>query len=147
MSGQNKSNRLIASNCDLRGCSGSDYCSACKNCSGCAHCNSGGSCGVCKSSSSNNHYSTPKRKKNSARSKPVQYYQYTTSKTYNADEPITIYKELINLREKPNTKSEVLESLLYGDTVIFIEKKGEWSKVKVEKTGTVGFIFSKLLNF
>lgn len=45
--GQEKQVKLLASNCELRGCSGSDYCTACKNCSGCAHCNSVGSCGVC----------------------------------------------------------------------------------------------------
>lgn len=47
MLGQEKPSKLLASNCELRGCTGSDYCTACKNCSGCAHCNSGGSCGVC----------------------------------------------------------------------------------------------------
>lgn len=48
MVGQEKPSKLLASNCELRGCTGSDYCTACKNCSGCAHCNSGGSCGVCR---------------------------------------------------------------------------------------------------
>lgn len=39
---------LFSENCESRGCTGSDYCSACKNCSGCKHCaKEGGSCGVC----------------------------------------------------------------------------------------------------
>jgi len=45
---QKASTKLIADNCESRGCSGSDYCSACKNCSGCKHCaKEGGTCGVC----------------------------------------------------------------------------------------------------
>ena len=46
---ENKVEQNIASTCEARGCSGSDYCSACKNCTGCKHCaKQGGSCGVCK---------------------------------------------------------------------------------------------------
>lgn len=121
MIGQEKQNRLIASNCELRGCTGSEYCSACKNCSGCSHCNGGGSCGVCKSSYSNSYISTPKRKKKSIIVTPNEYTK--TSKKFDVNESITIYKELVNLREKPSIKSKVLESLFYGDKVIFIKKK------------------------
>jgi hypothetical protein len=47
-SGQTSSKKLIASTCEGRGCSGSEYCTACKNCSGCKHCaKEGGTCGVC----------------------------------------------------------------------------------------------------
>ncbi|MDI9310439.1 MAG: hypothetical protein QM535_09500 [Limnohabitans sp.] len=60
---QIKSNKMIASNCSLRGCTGSEYCTACKNCSGCAHCNSGGTCGVCNPSEIK--VSKPKKKKRS----------------------------------------------------------------------------------
>lgn len=38
----------MASSCESRGCSGSEYCGACRNCSGCKHCaKEGGTCGVC----------------------------------------------------------------------------------------------------
>lgn len=47
-SSQTVSKKLIASTCERRGCSGSEYCSACKNCSGCKHCaKEEGTCGVC----------------------------------------------------------------------------------------------------
>lgn len=47
-SSQTSSKKLIASTCESRGCSGSEYCAACKNCSGCKHCaKEGGTCGVC----------------------------------------------------------------------------------------------------
>lgn len=61
-SGQTVSKKLIASTCESRGCSGSEYCSACKNCSGCKHCaKEGGSCGVCAP--------TPKKKTTSKKVK------------------------------------------------------------------------------
>lgn len=48
VSSQTTSEKLIASTCESRGCSGSEYCAACKNCSGCKHCaKEGGTCGVC----------------------------------------------------------------------------------------------------
>ena len=127
-------------------CTGSAYCSACSSCSRCAHCSNGGTCGVCSSSSSYSSYSTPKAKKKSKAS--TYYYKpIKETKVYYENEFITIYAEAINLREKPNTQSIILEKLGYGDAVVFIEKNGEWSKVKVEETGTIGFVFSKLLNF
>ncbi|PJJ07034.1 SH3 domain-containing protein [Flavobacterium sp. 1] len=127
-------------------CTGSVYCSACSNCSRCAHCSNGGTCGVCSSSSSNSSYTTPKPKRKTKTS--TYYYEpVQETKVYYENESITIYSETINLREKPSTKSIILEKLSYGDTVVFIEKTGEWSKIKVEETGTIGFVFSKLLNF
>jgi hypothetical protein len=130
-------------------CSGSSYCSACSNCSRCAHCSNGGTCGVCSGSSSNSFYTTtPKAKKKVKITTSTYYYEPVQETTvYYENESITIYSETINLREEPNTKSIILEKLSYGDTVVFIEKTGEWSKIKVEETGTIGFVFSKLLNF
>lgn len=75
------------------------------------------------------------------------YAPVESTKVYYEGESITIHSETINLREKPSTKSIILEKLNYGETVVFIEKTGEWSKIKVEETGTIGFVFSKLLNF
>lgn len=129
-------------------CTGSAYCSACSNCSRCAHCSSGGSCGVCSGTSSNNFYSTQKTyKKPKTTTSSNNYGSVESSKVHYEGDSITIYSEAINLREKPNTKSKILEKLSSGDTVIFIEKTGDWSKIKVEETGTIGFVFSKLLNF
>lgn len=130
-------------------CTGSAYCSACSNCSRCAHCSNGGTCGVCSPTSSNSYYNnTPKTRKRYKTTTSTHYYEpVEETRVYYENESISIYSETINLREKPNTKSIILEKLSYGDTVIFIEKTGEWSKIKVEETGTIGFVFSKLLNF
>lgn len=127
-------------------CTGSAYCSTCSNCSRCAHCSNGGTCGVCSSSYSNSSYTTPKAKKK-VKTSTYYYEPAQEARVYYENESITIYSETINLREKPNTKSIILEKLSYGDSIIFIEKTGEWSKIKVEETGTIGFVFSKLLNF
>ena len=136
-------------NDDNRGrCTGSAYCSACSNCSRCAHCSSGGSCGVCSSASSNSSYSISKTNKRSKTKTSSYYYApVENTKVHYEGKSITIYSETINLRQKPSTKSIILEKLNYGETVVLIEKTGEWSKIKVEETGTVGFVFSKLLNF
>ena len=129
-------------------CTGSAYCSACSNCSRCAHCSNGGTCGVCSGSSSNSSYTIPKIKKKVKTTTSTYYYEpVQETKVYYENESITIYSETINLREKPSTKSIIIEKISYGDTVIFIEKTGEWSKIKVEGTGSIGFVFSKLLNF
>lgn len=122
-------------------CTGSSSCSACRNCSRCGHCSNGGSCGVCAGSSSNTFYSTPSKKtKSNSNYKPA-----VKTEVYYKNQSITIYKEKINLRKEPSTKSAIIEILSFGDTVFFIEKNGEWSKVKVKETGTVGYLYTNLL--
>lgn len=128
-------------------CTGSASCSICSNCSRCGHCSNGGSCGVCRSSSSKSFYSRPKST-TKKKTKTATYYEPVTEpKVYVENEFIFVSKEMINLRESPNTKAEIIEELYYGDTVIFIEKEGEWSKIKSEKTKNIGFVLTKLLNF
>lgn len=125
-------------------CTGSSSCSACSNCSRCAHCSNGGSCGVCSGSSNSFYSSKPKRKSKSNNSN---YYAVPKeSKIYYENETITIYIEIINVREKPTTKSKVIQQLSYGDEILFIQKEGEWSKVKVDETGEIGYVLTKLLN-
>lgn len=127
-------------------CTGSASCSVCTNCSRCAHCSNGGSCGVCGGGSSNSFY-TSKPKRETRSTTPTYYYTAPKkSKVYYENETITIYTELINVREKSTTKSKVIEQLSYGNEVMFIQKEGEWSKVEVIETKTIGYILSKLLN-
>jgi hypothetical protein len=120
-------------------CTGSAYCTACRNCSRCAHCSNGGSCGVCGGGSSN--YSRPKKTKQSSPS----YEPLKTSRTYKENELIIIYNEVINLRKGPGLKYEIIEKLLLGDSVTIVKKDGEWLKVSVDKTGSVGYVYIKLL--
>jgi uncharacterized protein YgiM (DUF1202 family) len=127
-------------------CTGSASCSVCSNCSRCGHCSNGGSCGVCSSSSSNNFY-TPRPKRKSRSTTSTYYYTAPKqSKIYYENETIIIYTKLINVREKPTTKSKVLEQLSYADEVLFIQKEGEWSKIQVKGTTTIGYVLTKLLN-
>lgn len=128
-------------------CTGSAYCSACSNCSRCAHCSNGGTCGVCSGSNSNSFYSTPKTKARKRTNSTIYYKPVSEVKEYYVNEVIITHKESINLRELPNTKSKIIEKISYGKSVVFIEKTGEWSRVKVQETGSVGYVFSNLLNF
>lgn len=123
-------------------CTGSAYCRACTNCSRCGHCNSGGSCGVC-GDGSNQTYSSPKKTKKSFSN----YYTSTReiSKEYYENETIYISNEVINLRSGPGLNYEIIEQIYSGDPVTFIEKEGEWIKVKVSDTGSIGYLYAKLL--
>lgn len=129
-------------------CTGSVNCTVCRNCSRCAYCSNGGSCGVCgggySSSSKYNHSSSKKNKKSSTASSF--YYSSKASRTYNEDETIIIYNDMINVRKGPGLKYEIIEKIYLGDSVTFIERYEIWLKVKVEKTGSIGFISSKILN-
>jgi uncharacterized protein YgiM (DUF1202 family) len=133
---------------NLGRCTGSAYCSICSNCSRCGHCSNGGSCGVCRvSSSSSSFYSSPKSETKKKVKSTTYYESEIETKVYVENEFLFISKTMINLREEPNNKSKVIEKLYYGDSVVFIEKNGEWSKVKSGKTENVGFVLTKLLNF
>ena len=64
-SNHSKSNAPIASTCEARGCSESDYCGDCKNYSDCKHCaKEGGTCGVCAPPKSAEKTKTAKRREN-----------------------------------------------------------------------------------
>ena len=60
--------------------------------------------------------------------------------------PKTMYVnwEAVNLRNKPNTQSDVLKSILDKTQVEVIEVQGEWTKVRVD--GLEGYILSSLLS-
>ena len=52
--------------------------------------------------------------------------------------------EAVNLRNKPNTESDVLKSILDKTQVEVIEVEGDWTKVRVD--GLEGYILSSLLS-
>ena len=60
--------------------------------------------------------------------------------------PKTMYVnwEAVNLRNKPNTQSDVLKSILDKTQVEIIEVQGDWTKVRVD--GLEGYILSSLLS-
>ncbi|MBN9286262.1 MULTISPECIES: SH3 domain-containing protein [unclassified Flavobacterium] len=141
---QVKSN-LIASCCESDGgrCSGSSYCSACTNCSRCKHCKAGGTCGACSNESSDREARTYRKK---ADRKPVVIIDKavkTTKKTlYYTNQPIFITVAFVNLRQGPGTNYKILEKVMKGSRVLYIETTEAWIKVKAEKTGTIGYLHS-----
>lgn len=139
-----------------RKCTGSANCTACSNCSGCAHCaKNGGSCGVCggKSSTRSSHSSSKKNTSKKSKSSTSSHSKKATSyqapnvfidetlideNTYAiANVPITI------VREKPSFKSKILEKIPKNSILVFISKKSMWYKVKIKKTGNIGYVYHK----
>ncbi|OOB84073.1 hypothetical protein BZL53_03085 [Flavobacterium columnare] len=147
-----KNNELITSNYECLipkkeagRCTGSTYCTACRNCSRCAHCSSGGSCGVCSSTTTSTHYLYNSNEKKSKRSRIPKYSSKLSSskKYYYVDETITIYNDILNLRENPSLESKIIEKITFGVNVVFIEEKGDWIKVRVEESENIGYLYAK----
>ncbi|SIS32738.1 hypothetical protein SAMN05421768_10326 [Chryseobacterium joostei] len=139
-------------------CTGSTYCTACSNCSRCGHCSGGGTCGVCKSNFSPTTIPSKRSpsKKSSSRSKSDSYYK-PNSKGSSTKIPKSSIEDLsINLTlnsiiisnratkifEKQSFKSKIIETVSKNTSLIKISKNSSWYKVKVQKSGKVGYINS-----
>lgn len=159
-----QTNKLIASCCEGKEgrCTGSSYCTACKNCSSCKYCNSGGSCGVCTGGS--RRTTTPKSyKSNSTNRSSSSYSRYGSTNSYSSnksngfysseiyDLPNDVYSEYylktlivnaktLNLRKGPGANYEILEKLNKNQELVFLAMTGDWVKVKVKSTNTIGFV-------
>jgi uncharacterized protein YgiM (DUF1202 family) len=130
--GQSKLDKTIASCCEEgRGCTGSSYCTACKNCTGCRYCaKNGGSCGVCSSGS---RYTSSKKKSS-----------YTSIKQSNSiGENLSVSTATSNLRKGPSTKFKIIEKLFKNEILEVLEVSGSWLKVKVKKSGSLGYVYAK----
>ncbi len=153
-------------------CTGSAYCTACKTCNYCKHCNNGGSCGVCSggvkrattnsyTDRKNNSYPRSTSRRSSNKSKKANTFSTeissnsTTVKNsgiyYLPDDIFSKYylKTLmvntmgLNLRAGPGTKYVVLEKLTQYQELVFMAMTGNWVKVKVKSTKTIGFVHYK----
>ena len=159
-----QNNKLIASCCEGEGgrCTGSSYCTACTNCSRCKHCNSGGSCGVCaggsrrttttksyKSNSTNGSSSSYSGNSSSNSFSKNNNNRFYSSETY--DLPNDVYSEYylktlivnaetLNLRSGPGANYEILEKLTKNQELVFLAMTGDWVKVRVKSTNTIGFV-------
>lgn len=139
-------------------CTGSAYCSACTNCSRCAHCGSGGTCGVCdrRSSSQNNtpaktykRYATKKYTTSpSDKSVSRQTIQNTSDSIDQQDtkDILTVNKAFISIRKKASINAFVIEKVRKNTRLIKLKTLIYWYLVKVEKTGTIGYVYKKDLN-
>jgi len=128
---------LIASCCtESRGCSGSAYCRACKNCTGCRHCSkNGGTCGVCSTKYTKTYSSKNINSKTSIENKI----------TYLKGDNLYVISKTLNLREKPNSKSKIIETLSKNTKLEFLVVSGSWLKAKVFETNNIGYVYSKYI--
>ncbi|MGU3374657.1 SH3 domain-containing protein [Chryseobacterium sp. M5A1_1a] len=139
-------------------CTGSAYCTACSNCSRCGHCSGGGTCGVCKGNFSPATLPSKRSpsKKSSSRSKSDSYYtpgskgssakiSRSSIEDLSINLPlnnIIISNRATNLFEKQSFKSKIIETVSKNTSLIKISKNSSWYKVKVQKSGKVGYINS-----
>src|SRR5690554_1052745 len=165
-----QTNNDIASCCtgEIGRCTGSSYCTACTNCSRCKYCNSGGSCGVCsdgsrrantRTTTRSNTYSYPSPSSiTTNRSNDTKLKTFTSSNNSNSSEIYYLqndtysqyyFKTLmvntitLNLRKGPSTDFGILEKLNKYQELTFLAMLGDWVKVRVKSTNTIGFVHYK----
>lgn len=163
-------NNTIASCCEEMAakCTGSSNCRACTNCSRCKYCNNGGSCGVCSignrrtntrtytpksnsyynsipssNSNSNNRIRTNSTTKNTNSSGVYNLPDDIISEYYL--KTVIVSALTLNLRKGPGTTFGILETLNRDQELIFLAMTGEWLKVKVKSTNTIGFVHNKYI--
>lgn len=121
-------------------CTGSSYCTACSNCSRCGHCSSGGSCGVCESRSFNKRttYTPHKNYKTLVKNKRKKTANSTKLKNNNG--VLVVNKQGINIRKEPAINSIIIEKVSKNMRLIILQRFNSWYQIKVEKTGTIGYI-------
>jgi hypothetical protein len=160
-------NTVIASCCGGKSgrCTGSSYCSVCTNCSRCRHCNSGGSCGACSGGSiRTNNYNYPnssktktsgsniiKRKRyltNNENSVDTSGFYYLPNDTYSEYylKTLIVHIQTLNLRKGPSTNYGILEKLSKYQELVFLAMTGNWVKVRVKSTDSIGFVNYKYLS-
>jgi len=139
-------------------CTGSASCSACSNCSGCGHCaGGGGTCGVCRSGSSENksssHRSSPKKSK---AKKSRESDSYISKKGKSNKAPSVFVNEIninsgryiagisvTNVYEKPSLTSKIIEKVPKNSKLIQLSTQAPWYKIKVQKSGQTGYVYYK----
>lgn len=73
-----------------------------------------------------------------------------TDRKYSVEIPddaeiIMVIVSKANLRELATTKSAIIEEIPYGNSLIKLGGSGDWIKVQTIDSGTVGFVFSELV--
>lgn len=125
-------------------CTGSAYCTACSNCSRCGHCGAGGTCGVCSGGSSGRSSHSSSTSKKSKSSKKSYLNQNSSETSYGTAKHIKT--ETINVRKGPGFHFNIIEKIKQNSNVTVIEKKNNWIKIQINKTGTTGYIYYKDIN-
>jgi len=60
-------------------------------------------------------------------------------------EIIMVITPKANLRQSATTKSEIVEEVLYGTLLMKLGETGDWVKVQTIDSGSVGFVFSEVV--
>lgn len=142
---------IIASCCNSNEakCTGSSSCRACTNCSRCGYCSGGGFCGVCarptsKKTATNSYYKSYSENKSN---KPTQKFSLSDEvNSANYLKSLVLTTRTLNLRNGPTTSYSVLEKIHQDQKLIYLALTGEWIKVKVKSTGTIGFVNYKYVS-
>jgi hypothetical protein len=148
--------KLIASCCtnkpkakpkDFGRCSGDASCTACRNCSACKHCSKeGGSCGVCKSYSPHQSEKPYKsRAKSSTTSNFTESHIAKPKKPYKRSQMLEVTSETLSVRKGPGINHKVVEVINYGDMVTYVSKEDEWLYIRVDASGTNGWVNYKFV--
>lgn len=155
LKGYGQDNNITASCCDSKEsrCTGSASCSACTNCSKCGYCNNGGSCGVCSgrktNTYNNNNNSNFSHKKHSYPT--IENVNFKDNGYHLPDDVFSEYylntllviSETLNLRTGPDTKYSIVEQLKQNQQLTFRAMKGDWIKVLVKSSNTIGYVHYK----
>ncbi|CAM1343577.1 SH3 domain-containing protein [Tenacibaculum amylolyticum] len=130
-------------------CTGSPYCRACKNCSRCKHCNSGGSCGVCERKRT---ISIPKKKvlkrtkyevkedKEQRKNYMLKVLNEEPTEKYSFKKLLRIKEAKTPLRSGAGESYYVIQKLKKYEELMLLSVHGEWLRVKVKRTKTIGFV-------
>lgn len=142
--------KLIASCCEktetksFGRCSGNASCTACSSCRYCKHCSAGGTCGVCASYTPAPAKTTKRQTRTQKSSNINNYYSSSSSVSVNSyGDKLIVISENLNLREDAGTNYDVVEKLYKGDILTFISNNGDWTEVRVLKSGNKGYVISK----
>ena len=157
---QSSTDNAIASCCENKEgrCVGSASCRVCTNCSSCGYCKSGGSCGVCSSgqltrTTNKNYYQSSTSNSNNYQNSSRTIKTYSKNNFNLPDDPSSEYylKTLmvnineLNLRSGPSTDYKIIEKSKKNQELIFLAMTGDWIKVRIKSSSTVGFVNFKYI--
>lgn len=117
-----------------RKCIGASPCSACTTCTGCKYCHEqGGTCGVCRSSSSTSY------KKSNNYSYKIEYTKNTT---------ITVKATTVNLRSGPGTDYPIIIALdKYAKLEVIKTTSEDWVFVMDPVSGKYGYVYREYVGY
>jgi len=131
-----------------RKCYGYDNCTACTTCSACQHCaKGGGTCGVC-SSIKHTPAKTTKKKTPTIEYKTIPSNNSPSATIKSPSDNTDLFvvtASSLNLRSGPGVSFAVIIPLELGTELTVLASNGIWWKVKVFKSGLMGYVHSSYI--